>query len=89
VSVVLRQVEIHEGAIPQTWPKARQTVKKHLRDLWSGLLEMRKVMGTSVRDAVFPRWLGSSSPVWKEFFIMFVGSHYRNIIQKIAFSGMF
>lgn len=86
VSVVLRQVEIDERAIPQTWPVARQTLKKLLRDLWSDLVEMRKCMGPSVRDAVFPKWLGNSSPVWKEFFVMFVGSHYGNIIQKIAFS---
>jgi hypothetical protein len=87
--MILRQVEINEGVIQETWPKARQTVKKHLRQLWSGLIELRKVMGTAVRDAVFPRWLGNGSPIWKEFFVMFVGSHYKNIVQTIAFSGTF
>lgn len=86
VTVILREVEIDEKVILKTWPRARQALKKPLRDLWSGIVEMRKVMGTSVRDAVFPRWLGNSSPIWKEFFVMFVGSRYRNIIQKIAFS---
>jgi hypothetical protein len=86
--MILRQVEIDENVIPETWPKAREALKKPLRDLWSGFVEMRKIMGTSVRDEVFPRWLGNSSPIWKEYFKMFVGSRYRNIIQKIAFSGM-
>jgi hypothetical protein len=85
--MILRQVEIDDKVIPQTWPSARQELKKPLRNLWSSFLDMRKVIGTSVQDTVFPRWLGNSSPIWKEFFVMFVCSRYRNIIQKIAFSG--
>jgi hypothetical protein len=87
--VILRQVEIDDKLIPQTWPSAREALKKQLRDIWSDLVQMRNVMGTSVHDAVFPRWLGNSSRIWKEFFVMFAGSHYRDILQKMAFSGMF
>lgn len=89
MTVVLRQVEIHERVSLQTWPNARQTLQGYLCDLWSGLIEFRKFIGTSVCDAVFPKWQGNSSAIWKEFFVIFVGSHYKNILQKIAFSGMF
>jgi hypothetical protein len=87
--MILRHVEIDDTVIPRTWPSAREDLKKHLRDIWSALLEMRKVVGTSAHDAVFPRWLGNSSHIWEEYFAVFVGSDYRNILQKIAFSGMF
>jgi hypothetical protein len=87
-TMMLRQVELDESVIPQTWPRVRQALKKELRALWSLLIEMRKFVGTSARDAAVPRWLGNGS-ISKEFFVTYVGSHYRNILHKIAFSGMF
>jgi hypothetical protein len=87
--MILRNVEIDEKVIPQKWPSARDELKKHLREIWSSLLEMRNIVDTPVHGAVFPRWVGNSSHIWEEYFAMFVGSHYRNILQKIAFSGMF
>jgi hypothetical protein len=88
VTVILRQVELDEAVIPQTWPRARQTLKKELRAIWGFLLEMRKIMDTSVFTRQPIRGHSNSTDVWKDFFTTFVSSQYRNILQRIAFSGM-
>jgi hypothetical protein len=86
--MLLRQVEI-DKAVTQAWPKARQVIKKEFRGLWSSLMEMRKaVVGGSAHGIQFPRWHGNSSSIWKVYFKTFVSSQYRNILHKIAFSGM-
>lgn len=85
VTTILRQVEVDINCI-QSWPKARQLLKKELRSVWSSLLEMRKAVHMPAHDVQFPGWFGNSSHIWRNFFIVFVSSKYRNILQKVAFS---
>lgn len=85
---ILRRMEIDKNYVHQSWPKARQLLKKELRNVWSSLLEMRKAVHMPAHDVQFPAWTGNCYTIWRHFFIMFVSSKYRNILQKIAFSGL-
>jgi hypothetical protein len=49
---------------------------------------MRKAVHMPAHDVQFPGWFGNSSHIWRNFFIVFVSSKYRNILQKVAFSGL-
>lgn len=81
-------MEVDKNYVNKSWPKARQVLKKELRNVWSSLLEMRKVVHMPAHDVQFPSWTGNNLHIWRHFFILFVSSKYRNILQKIAFSGL-
>jgi hypothetical protein len=87
--MAVRQAQADETLIPRTWLSVREVLKRDLRALWCNLLGLRKIMGISVCDIVFPRWEGNDSPIWKETFAEFVGPYYNNILLKIAFAGTF
>jgi hypothetical protein len=86
VTTILRRMEVDKNYVHQSWPKARQVLKKDLRNVWSSLLEVRKYVHMPAHDVHFPTWIGNDSNVWRHFFILFVSTKYRNILQKIAFS---
>jgi hypothetical protein len=86
--MVLRRVEVDKDHGHQLWPKTRQLLKKELRSVWSTLLDIRKAVHMPAHDVQFPGWFGNSSHIWRQFFVLFVSSKYRNILQKIAFSGL-
>jgi hypothetical protein len=88
VTTILRRMEVDKSCIHQSWPKARQLLKKELRNVWSLLLEMRRSVHMPAHDVQFPSWFGNSFHIWRQFFILFVSSRYRNVLQKIAFSGL-
>ena len=87
VTAMLRRMEVDKNYVHQSWPKARQMLKKELRNVWSSLLEVRKYVHMPAHDVQFPTWIGNGS-VWRHFFILFVSTKYRNILQKVAFSGL-
>jgi hypothetical protein len=87
VTTILRRAEVDKN-FQQSWPKARQGLKKELRNVWSSLLEMRKAVHMPAQDVQFPPWNGNGSNILRHFFILFVSSKYRNILQKVAFSGL-
>jgi hypothetical protein len=80
-------MELDKNYIHELWPKARQALKKELRNVWSSLLEIRRA-AMPAHGVQFPTWNGNGSNIWRHFFIQFISSKYRNILQKIAFSGL-
>jgi hypothetical protein len=88
VTTILRRLEVDKNYVHQSWPKERQVLKKELRNVWSSLLEVRKYVHMPTHDVQFPAWIGNGSSVWRHFFLLFVSTKYRNILQKIAFSGL-